>query len=299
MDRTMAVAAGRLRNLFAHGDTWMTPAVFRPDVGFAVWVLLCLGTIVAAQQPPAAPSPQGAFRWPEGKRAAVSLSFDDARASLVDVGLPLLKKWGAKVTFFITPGAAEQRLGGWKQAVADGHEIANHSLTHPCTANYAFSARNALEDYDLRSMARQLDEANDRIEKLLGVRPATFAYPCGLKFVGRGLDVRSYVPLVAERFIVGRGYLDESPNDPAVTDLAQAMGTPFDEVDFAFMKDVVDSAAKEGRWVIFVGHDIGDRRHQSTETAALERLFAYLQDPANGIWMGTVAEIGTYIRKQR
>jgi peptidoglycan/xylan/chitin deacetylase (PgdA/CDA1 family) len=277
----------------------MTSTAFGPRRACAVCAFLFFGSMVAAQQPPAAAASRRAFGWPEGKRAAVSLTFDDARVSQIDVGLPLLKKRKAKVTFFIMPGAAEKRIAGWKQAVADGHEIANHSLTHPCTANYPFSLNDALEDYDLRSMARQLDEANDRIEQLLGVRPRTFAYPCGLKFVGRGLDVRSYVPLVAERFIVGRGYLDESPNDPAVTDLAQAMGTPFDGVGFAYMKDVVDAAAKEGRWVIFVGHDIGERQHQSTDTAALDRLLEYVQDPANRIWVGTVEEIGTYVHAQR
>jgi peptidoglycan/xylan/chitin deacetylase (PgdA/CDA1 family) len=182
--------------------------------------------------------------------------------------------------------------------VADGHEIANHSLTHPCTGNYAFSANNALENYDLAMMARQLDGANERIQQLLGVTPATFAYPCGLKFVGRGRDVKSYVPLVAERFIVGRGYLDEAPNNPAVADLSQAMGTAFDDMEFPQMKAIVDSAAKEGRWVIFVGHEIGERRWQSTDSKALALLSDYLKDPANGIWVGTVAEIGTYVRKQ-
>src|SRR3954452_21298944 len=43
-----------------------------------------------------------AFRWPTG-RAAVSLSFDDARTSQVDEGLAALKKMGVKVTFFVTP----------------------------------------------------------------------------------------------------------------------------------------------------------------------------------------------------
>ena len=63
-------------------------------------------------------------------------------------------------------------------------------------------------------MAEQLDGANEQIRRMLGVTPKTFAYPCGQKFVGRGLDVRSYVPLVADRFLAGRGYLDESSNDP-------------------------------------------------------------------------------------
>jgi len=106
------------------------------------------------------------------------------------------------------------------------------------------------------------------------------------------------VPLVAERFLVGRGYLDESPNNPAVCDLSQAMGTPFDDLDFAQMKRIVEDAVKEGKWVIFVGHEIGERHHQTTDINALEHLCDYLNDPANEIWLGTVQEIGGYIRKQ-
>ncbi len=240
-----------------------------------------------------------AFHWPDGKRAAVSLSFDDARVSQVDNGLALFKKKGVRVTFFVQPGGVDKRLAGWKQAVADGHEIGNHSLTHPCTGNYAFSLHNALENYDLAMMVRQLDGANQEIYKQLGVRPRTFAYPCGQKFVGRGAEVKSYVPLVAERFLVGRGYLDESANDPLVCDLAQAMGTGFDDMGFPQMKKIVDDAVQEGRWVIFVGHEIGERGYQTTDTKTLEVLCEYLQNPGTGIWLGTVEEIAGYVRKQR
>src|SRR5205823_4958752 len=111
-----------------------------------------------------------------------------------------------------------KRLDGWKKAVAEGHEIGNHSNTHPCTANYSFSRLNALENYTLEMMAAQLDGANAEIETLLGVKPRTFAYPCGQKFVGRGLDTRSYVPLVADRFLVGRGAVAECDNDPERSD---------------------------------------------------------------------------------
>lgn len=239
------------------------------------------------------------FRWPDGKRAAVSLSFDDARLSQVDNGLAVFKKKGVKVTFFVQPRGVEQRLAGWRQAVADGHEIANHSLTHPCTGNYAFSRDNALENYDLATMAQQLDGANEQIYKLLGVKPRTFAYPCGQKFVGRGVDVKSYVPLVAERFLAGRGYLDESPNDPLICDLAQTMGTGFDDMDFAQMKKILDEAVQQGRWVIFVGHEIGPRAYQTTDTSALEAMCDYLQNPRTTVWLATVAEVATYIKAQR
>src|ERR1022692_4817337 len=74
------------------------------------------------------------FRWPEGKRVAVSLSFDDARASQVDVGLPLLDKYGVKATFYVNPTGDKwtTRLAGWKKAAAEGHEIGNHTMSHPC-----------------------------------------------------------------------------------------------------------------------------------------------------------------------
>src|SRR5215475_4496057 len=105
----------------------------------------CAGQGISRSSP-TSPVPSN-FHWPNGKRAAVSLSFDDVRTSQVDVGLALFKKLGVKVTFFVQPQGVEKRLQGWKAAVQDGHEIGNHTLTHPCTGNYAFSRNNALENY--------------------------------------------------------------------------------------------------------------------------------------------------------
>ena len=242
---------------------------------------------------------QQSFKWPPGKRAAISLSFDDARLSQIDHGLALLEKYGIKATFFVSPATVKERLPGWKKAVALGHEIGNHSMTHPCTANYEFSAQNALEDYTLARMAKQLDDANAEVERLLGVKPVTFAYPCGQKFVGRGLEVKSYVPLVAARFLVGRGYLDEAATDPDRCDLAQAMGVGFDALTSKQIMDLVADAAKSGRWLIFVGHEIGKPAEQTTNIVALEDLLKYAKDPANGIWIDTVEAIGKYVQNQR
>jgi peptidoglycan/xylan/chitin deacetylase (PgdA/CDA1 family) len=241
----------------------------------------------------------GHFQWPNGKRAAVSLSFDDSRYSQVDRGLAVLQREGVKATFYVQAPRVEQRLDGWKKAVAEGHEIGNHTMTHPCTGNYPFSRHNALEDYDLKRMAAEMDDNSQQIHKLLGVTPKDFAYPCGLKFVGRGRQTKSYVPLVAERFLSGRGYLDEAPSDPSFVDLAQAMGTPFDDLTFDQMKKLVDDAAKNGSWIIFVGHEMGSKAYQTTDIQALEKLCQYLKDPANGIWLGTVEQIGTYVRDHR
>ncbi len=239
------------------------------------------------------------FHWPKGKRAAISLTFDDARVSQLDRGLPILDAYGVKATFYVVPHNVQQRLADWKKAAANSHEIGNHSLKHPCTGNFSWSREKALENYTLEQMGHELDEASAAIEHLLGVRPATFAYPCGQKFVGRGLETKSYVPLIAERFVVGRGAFDEVANDPAFCDLAHATGIDLDGLDSEQAKQLVDQAVVEGRWLIFFGHDVGEPGRQTTVATTLEALCEYAQDPANGLWIDTVATIGKYIQEQR
>ena len=79
-----------------------------------------------------------AITWPDGKKAAVSLSFDDARLSQVDTGIPVLDEFEVKATFYLSVEAMRERLDGWKKAAANGHEIGNHSMTHPCSGNFAW-----------------------------------------------------------------------------------------------------------------------------------------------------------------
>jgi peptidoglycan/xylan/chitin deacetylase (PgdA/CDA1 family) len=240
-----------------------------------------------------------AFHWPEGKRVAVSLSFDDARVSQVDVGIPLLNKHGAKATFFVNPGSMQKRLEGWKKAAAAGHEIASHSTSHPCTVNYPFSAKNALEDYTLTKLESDLENASAEIERLVGIRPVTFAYPCGQKFVGRGTDVRSYVPLVARKFLASRGFRDENANDPVACDLAQVLGVESDRLTFDEMRALVDDAASRGAWLVFAGHEIGSDGHQTTRAAALDQFLIFATDPANGVWLRTVEAVAKHIQANR
>ena len=239
------------------------------------------------------------FPWPEGKRAAVSLTFDDGRASQVDVGVPLFERLGGKVTFYVNPGAVERRLDGWKKAVAAGHEIGNHSLNHPCSGNFPFARKKALEEYTLERMRHEIVEGARQIKELLGVEPKSFAYPCGQTFVGRGRDLKSYVPLVAELHQSGRLWLSEGPTDPAFADMAQLTGMETDGKEFDDLKTILENAKKTGMWVVFAGHEIGDQGRQTTRVATLEKLVPYALDPANGLWLAPVAEVAPYILEHR
>jgi hypothetical protein len=62
---------------------------------------------------------------------------------------------------------------------------------------------------------------------------------------------------------------------------------------------VVDKAAREGRWLILAGHEIGDGGPQTTLVPTLEKLCDYAKNPAHGIWIDTVAAIAEYIQKIR
>lgn len=234
-------------------------------------------------------------RWPEGKSAAVSLSFDDGRLSQIDLGMAILDGAGIRATFYVLPSAVEERLEGWRAAVARGHEIGNHTLSHPCSGNFLFSRKNALEDLTLARLAEDIDAAQDGLFRLLEVAPQTFAYPCGQTFVGRGRDVASYVPLVAERFLAGRVYPSEGYNAPDACDLAQVYGYPMDNTRLDDLLAMIEKARAEEGWLVLVGHETRDEGAQTVHLDVLEELCAYLAHPDNGIHCDTVAKIASEI----
>jgi len=260
---------------------------------FILGVFVILFSMVAFSQETAK-----TFGWPDNKRAALSITFDDARTSQVDSGAALLDKYGIKATFFVVPSGVRDRLDGWKKIVANGHEIGNHTINHPCTGNFSWSAKNALENYDLDSIHNELTECSRIIEELLGVKPEVFAYPCGQKFIGRGTNTRSYVPLVARMFIAGRGWRDEAMNDPGFCDLAQVSGIEMDGKNFDEILPLIEEARKRGQWLVFAGHEMGDSGVQTTRLKMLKQLIEYVQDPANEIWIAPVGTVAKYILKQ-
>ncbi len=239
------------------------------------------------------------FSWPDGIQCAVSVSFDDARHSQVDRGIPLLNEHGVKGTFYVSWQMVEDRLDDWAAAIETGHEIGNHTMRHPCGANFGFSIDGCLEQYTLEKMDEDIREATDIIQRELNITPTTFAYPCGQKYVGVGEDCRSYVPVVARHFLVGRGFRDEIFNNPGVCDLAQINGTDFDNTPFETIKSLVDWARKCGGWIAFAGHEVGDGGGQVVIADALAELCRYAADETNGIWLDTVNAVGRYIAEAR
>lgn len=279
------------------------------SAGSQLLVLLLVSVMVSyasAQQPNQRPrserhlDPSG-FPWPNGAKMALSLTFDDGRTSQVTDGVPVLDSFGVKVTFYAQPENLLEELELWRKAVVTGHEFGNHTIGHPCTGNFAWVRYDSvvLESYDLDRMRAEVLQANDEIEELLGVRPVSFAYPCGQTYVGRGTNTKSYVPLIAELFQTGRRWLDETTNAPAHFDPAQVMARRMDGEDFSTIRRLIERTKRNETWLVLAGHGIGDSTRWGTNLGMLRELLTYVQEPDNGVWIAPVSEVASFIAKEQ
>jgi peptidoglycan/xylan/chitin deacetylase (PgdA/CDA1 family) len=227
---------------------------------------------------------------------ALSLSFDDARVSQLETGIPILNEFGIRGSFYLSPKIAEPRLAEWRKAMAAGHEIGNHTMTHPCSGCYGFARENALEDYDLKQMAADIDSASNWIIDHLGAPPRTFAYPCGQTYVGRGASNRSYVPLVAERFLAGRCFNHPVPADPWHLDLAQPWSHDADRLRPGPAIALLEQGLKDGLWIVLTGHDIAPDHLQGIAPDTLQAICQWVRDKGDPVWVDTVAAVAHHIK---
>jgi peptidoglycan/xylan/chitin deacetylase (PgdA/CDA1 family) len=96
----------------------------------------------------------------------VALSFDDGPSSWTEQILDLLAAAGARATFFVCGVAIEGREDTLRRCVAEGHEVANHTHTHP-----------PLRELDRAAIIAELDAASAAIESVVGARPERFRPP--------------------------------------------------------------------------------------------------------------------------
>ncbi|NLF68214.1 MAG: polysaccharide deacetylase family protein [Candidatus Anammoximicrobium sp.] len=246
--------------------------------------------------------PAASFSWPQGVRGALSISFDDARESQVEHrSAALFKQYGICVTYFVSLVNVEKKQDLWRAVAAAGHEIGNHSVHHPCSGNFPWigPGERALENYTLEKIDAELLEANRSLHQMLGVTPVSYAYPCGLDFVGRGENRASYVPVVARHFLVGRGYRGEYFNNPSFCDLAMVQALGVDRDDLAQLKSYADQALATGYWLILVAHEVPQHPGgEGLSTGNIAALCEYLQTKPE-LWVDTVGAIGAYVKSHR
>ncbi len=98
-----------------------------------------------------------------------SLSFDAAWGNEdTNTLIEILGKYNVKATFFVVGEWVDKYPESVKALSDAGHEIQNHSDTHP-----------HMPKLSIEDMTKQLNSCNDKIEKLTGKHPILFRAPYG------------------------------------------------------------------------------------------------------------------------
>jgi peptidoglycan/xylan/chitin deacetylase (PgdA/CDA1 family) len=124
----------------------------------------------------------GASHWRGPRtRPSIALTFDDGPSESTPEVLEALARYGVSATFFQCGANVERLPAVAREVRAAGHEIGNHSHTHPLLC---FKSRAFMED--------ELRRSQDAIAAHTGAAPVWFRAPFGARWFGLGGAQRNF-----------------------------------------------------------------------------------------------------------
>ncbi len=109
------------------------------------------------------------YRHADTERKVIALTFDDGpHYKYTEEILDILKKYGVKATFFMIGANAEKHPRLAKRVFSEGHEIGNHTYSHPHLKG--------LSECDIK---KEIKTSSAVIEKITGSCPTLFRPPEG------------------------------------------------------------------------------------------------------------------------
>jgi sialate O-acetylesterase len=214
-------------------------------------------------------------------KGVISFTYDDCMPCHLDAAMPDLEAHGFRGTFYVCPIDAPDRCWvrrreDWIAAAERGHEIANHTLYHPCRT---FKDRD-LRQYTLAQITEEIEEAEQRLADAVGCVSRSFAYPCGHMTVGPDEKPVSYIPSVDLLYPAARGCEPRlAGND---VELMQAPSfCPGPQSTMEWFMDIIEQATVQKKWATFTFHGIDEgwiitarQRHQAVLAEVARRVRA-------------------------
>lgn len=167
-------------------------------------------------------SMQDFLAWRRGEKSipakSVIITIDDGYVSGIDVGVPLLKKYGFPATFFvyldyINKGGKSVTWAQLGQLRDEGFDIGSHTVSHQDLRKKHSKSKIATYDEWLKD---EVERSKQTIEEQLGIKCASIAYPFGhhnakvqeaVRAVGYELGFTTYgqrIGIDAAPFSIGR-----------------------------------------------------------------------------------------------
>lgn len=238
---------------------------------------------------------QSPLKFPEGKKALIVLTYDDALASHLDVAIPQLDKAGLKGTFFMSEPTSEKHIERWRVASKNGHELGNHTVYHPChSSRFEMDPHYYSEKYSVANIIREISTMNKMLSAIDGKPSHNFAYPCGETEVGGKSYIDSLGKAGFVKFARGAG------TNPIITDFKNlhplnvpcrgfSTNGPASEI-IDFVKEV----QKKNGMAVLIFHGVGGD-YLEVSASAHQELVNYLKKNTDNIWVTTFGEAMEYV----
>jgi peptidoglycan/xylan/chitin deacetylase (PgdA/CDA1 family) len=180
---------------------------------------------------------------PTATQGTVSFTFDDGQMSQYNYARPVLNAAGYKGTFYIisdalTWGGNSMNASQVRQVAGEGHEIGNHSKTHPY-----------LTELSADGIRQEFAQSQAAIASASGVTPRSCAYPYGA-YDG---DVLS----VAAEFFRSCRTTDGGQNSTSTDHYRLAMLYVHTGTTGAMIRAAAEQAKADNTWLILCYHGVG------------------------------------------
>ncbi|WP_155797920.1 polysaccharide deacetylase family protein, partial [Sorangium cellulosum] len=225
-------------------------------------------------RPSGAPGNLVVLNW-AGFQGAVSYTFDDSNSSQIN-NYDALNALDVPFTFYLQTGKSESNNAVWQRAVADGHELGNHTKSHSSNDSGA-----------------DTDAATQFIESRFGVDVWTMAAPNGSSV---------YSNIARTRFLINRGVANNliGPND-STDPFNLPCYIPPTGASTSALDQQVTSARSAGKWRTVLVHGFTGGSDGAYQPIQLRAFLDHVQHTKDlrDVWIDSVVNVGAYWRAQK
>lgn len=240
---------------------------------------------------------QTSTTW-NGKSCTVVLTYDDGlNVDLTNV-IPALDSVGLKGTFYISDyfDGLKDQIFKWRKAAAEGHELGNHTVWHPCEggrpAREFVKPDVDLNNYTVARMVKEIKTMNNILKAIDGKTERTFAYPCG----DMKIHDTAYLDGMKNVFVAARGVTPEMQTIDKV-DLMNVDCYGINGETGEQLINLVKQAMGSHTLLVFLFHGVGGEHSLNVSLEAHSALLHFLQQNEKNIWIAPMIDVAKYIQQ--
>ncbi len=251
------------------------------------------------------PSGAASTLWSSGRKAAISLTYDDGLSCHVNAVGPQLESYGLRGTFYaVISESLRREPEKWAALAKRGHELGNHSLFHPCRRMPSHKDWLApcfdLRKYTPTRLKKELEVANFILELLDGQKIRSYGNTCCDISIGENDEEMLMDSILEELVIAARGPFSRQiirpESDMNFYQLGHfgADGRQADEIC-----QEIEEAIEVGGWIIYMFHGIGEGTHKLyMEPEEHAKVLEWIAARQKELWCAPVVDVATHLRKR-